>query len=125
MTEKEEANLRVVYEKWSVERLAVAASEDRADYQPRAVEMMLVELERRGIDDAQLRVIVRARTPFPAPVSVEPPGTLLFPTKLNRKQYLLRWLALVAALIGGSLVLELVPAIQPTAFGLWLLLGLG
>ena len=123
MNEKETAALRVVYQQWPVERLARAATHERGDYEPAAVAVMLDELGKRGISAEALPQFT-ASLPPPIAAQAEERDTRFLPAQLNRKQYALRWLAWVGTVIIVGMLLGFLPALQPGAFVIWVLVAL-
>jgi hypothetical protein len=118
MTEKEAAALPDVYRQWPVERLARAATHEMADYDPVAVAVMINELKNRGISGEEL---ARISVSLPPPIILkkEERDTRMMPARLNRKQYAIRWLAWVVALVTIGALFELAPALQPGVFIIW------
>jgi hypothetical protein len=123
MTEKEQAALRAVYQQWPVERLARAATHEKGDYEPVAVALMLDELKKRGVAEEELTKF-SASLPPPITQEKEERDTRMLPARLNRKQYAIRWFVWVVALVAIGASLELLPALQPGAFVIWVFAGL-
>lgn len=123
MSEKEAEALRTVYQKWTTERLARAATLEKGDYQSEAVVLMLEELNKRGVTSEGLANFA-ASPPLPVVEGTVERDTRFFPARLDRKQYALRFLLWFAATFVGSLVFELTPVLQPGAFVLWVLVAL-
>lgn len=113
MAPKEEASLRSVYEQWPTDRLARAATWEKKDYEPEAIILMLDELKRRGVAEERLPQLAASLPPPMLPGSMPERSTLLFPARLNRKQYTLRWLIWVVVVVGITFILECIPATQP------------
>ena len=66
MSDKERAELKTIYANWPVERLTEAFANDRASYQPEAIEVMRQVLTERGVADADIeraRAAARRSTP--------------------------------------------------------------
>lgn len=123
MSEKEAEALCTVYQKWTTERLARAATLEKGDYQPEAVVLMLEELNERSVTSEVLAKLAASPPPPVVEASVER-NTRFFPARLDRKQYAIRFLLWLAATFVGSLLFELTPMLQPGAFVLWVLAAL-
>lgn len=82
-----ERRLRIIYQTWSVERLAFAVTHRRAEYRPEAVTAMLEELGRRGVAQGQIAALA------------EPPP----PTTTQRPRVLAGWriIIFVYLILGG------------------------
>jgi hypothetical protein len=120
MTPKEEASLREIYQQWPNERLARAATLEKGEYQPEAVVVMLEELKKRGIAEVELPKVVASVPPPIVEKRVER-DTRMLPARLNRVQYLVRWLIWAVALIVGG---ELAVFVHEAAFILWIVAAL-
>jgi hypothetical protein len=61
-----EKKLRIIFQRWPVERLVLAVTHRRAEYRPEVVSAMLEELSRRGVKPEQLStlppVVVKKKT---------------------------------------------------------------
>jgi hypothetical protein len=122
MTTNDESSLplRTLYAQWTTDRLVRAATKEKADYRPEAVAVMLDELKKRGIAEENLASLAES---LPTPIAPKERDTFLFPARLYRKQYLIRWLVVLAnalfIVFVFSLLLSLIPAISPILVALF------
>jgi hypothetical protein len=107
MTQKEEASFRAVYAQWPTARLARTVALEKKEYEPEAIVLMLEELKKRDIAEEGLSAIVAALPPPPAPKPER--DTLFFPARLNRAQYLARFLLWLITVFGLAMLLEFGP----------------
>lgn len=97
MDEHRENELRSIYSSWSTVQLVRAFIREKADYPPRALALMSDELRARNLDPenhVHLETLLPPRRPER--------DTLLFPRRLNRVQYLVRWLIWLAIMVLGQ-----------------------
>ncbi|MDR0352840.1 MAG: hypothetical protein LBI02_05680 [Opitutaceae bacterium] len=107
MTEKEENELRAVYEQWPDSRLAKAVHQNKNEYRPEASALMFDILEKRGIAPEALPMLA-ASAPHPSPISNDIPkrDTFFMPARLPRMRYLARKLVFLVILISLNVALE-------------------
>lgn len=123
MTDQEKARLRALYQQWPTEKLARAATHEKSDYEPSAVTLMLEVLATRGMPAAEVTTYAASLPPPPLDEEETAPTPLLFPTRLNRQRYALRWLCWVAAMVIGRALAEAVAPFQWEATGVWVFIG--
>ena len=118
MSPKEESSLRQLYSTWPLDRLARAASVEKQQYNPEAVAIMLVELERRGVaSDSVAKVASALPPPLPAaPAAMPVTDTWLLPARLDRRRYGIRAASVFFGTIALAVLLEFIPALQPASF---------
>ena len=127
MTDKEREALRKALRVWTNERITSAASIGKSEYKPETLEMMFAELGRRGLPNSseELQKSIAAARSAEAHAERSRHNTLLFPAQLNRKQYLLRWVAWALPFIFIAYLIELfVPRLQPWAALAWIVTAL-
>jgi hypothetical protein len=118
MSPKEESSLRQLYSTWPLERLARAASVERQQYNPEAVAIMLIELDRRGVPADSVAKLANALPPLlPAtPARMPVTDTWLFPARLSRRRYAIRAASGLLSTIVLAVLIEFIPSLQPASF---------
>ena len=117
MSPKEESSLRQLYSTWPLDRLARAASAEKQQYNPEAVAIMLVELDRRGVAaDSVAKVASDLPPPLPAaPARMPVTDTWLLPARLDRRRYGIRAAIVFFGTIALAVLLEFIPPLQPAS----------
>ncbi len=100
-----------VYQSWSTERLIHAATIERDQYEPDAQSAMSEEMSNRGIS---IEDAIRLALPVAKRIEEKPRNSLLFPAKLDRTEYLLRFAILLGLFIFIQFLLSLIPGDKDT-----------
>jgi len=121
MTSKEEEEFRKLYSQWPIHRLIRAATVEKEDYRPEAIQLMLQELEQRGVDESNMEEEIQAA---PERIARVERDTFMFPASLNRLQYLYRLVCWGIVFVLVAMSLEFLPKLQPTSLMIWVLCAL-
>jgi len=116
MSPAKDSTFQDVYSRWSSDRLVRAATLEKADYCPEAIDAMLAELAARGMTKANVDDVSARRAPPPLPLPKR--QEWISGSRLGRRSYAIRF-AILAVAVGVALfAVNAIPSVAVS--GTWI-----